>query len=256
MFITNAGKAYWMKVHELPEGTRTSKGTHLKSLLSVSANEDITAIVSLKEFTDDCFLFMGTAHGIVKKTCVSEFSNAKTRGIFAIRLDEGDKLVSAVLTSGGDELVLLSRHGKALRTAEDSIRAMGRGSRGVHGLRLGEGDELAALLKVAKDEQMLLISEYGYGKRVEFDEFSPHGRGTGGQRIYHVSEKTGELVGAVNVHSDDEIMIITSQGKSIKLKAKTVSIMGTAAQGVRILSIDKPDFVSGVDRIVQEEGVS
>jgi len=253
MFITSAGKAYWMKVHELPEGSRTSKGAHVKSLLTISPNEEITAIVSLKDFSDSEFLFMGTAKAVVKKVKTSEFVNAKTRGVIAINLDEGDKLVSALLTKGKDEVVLVSRRGKALRTHEDNVRAMGRSSRGITGMKLASGDELAGLMRVEKVEKMLILSEYGYGKRVDFSEFTPHGRGTGGQKIYTVTEKNGELIGCVSVLEDEEIMCITSQGKSIKLKVSEIRVMGCAAQGVRILSIDKPDFVIGLDRIVKED---
>jgi len=261
MFITSAGKAYWMKVHELPEGSRTSKGSHIKSLLTVSPNEDITAIVSLKDFSDNEYLFMGTARAVVKKVKTSEFANAKTRGIVAINLDEGDKLVSALLTKGSDEVVLISRRGQALRTHEDHVRAMGRSSRGISGMKLSKSDELTGLLRVdlgegcppEKVEKMLILSEYGYGKRVDFSEFSSHGRGTGGQKIYTVTEKTGEIVGCVSVLDNEDIMCITSQGKSIKLKVKEVRVMGRSAQGVRLLSIDKPDFVIGLDRIVKED---
>ena len=263
MFITSAGKAYWMKVHELPEGSRTSKGSHIKSLLMVSPNEDITAIVSFKDFSNEegkgPYLFMGTARGVVKKVAVKDFTNAKTRGIIAIRLDEGDKLVSAMLTGGQDEIVLISRKGRALRTHEEQVRAMGRSTRGVTGMKLGNDDELTGLLRVdstenEKDrEKMLVVSENGYGKRVEFSEFSSHGRATGGQKIYTVSEKTGEIVGCVSALNNEEIMCITSQGKSIKLKVSSIRVMGRSAQGVRILNIDKPDFVIGVDRIVKEE---
>jgi DNA gyrase subunit A len=261
MFITSAGKAYWMKVHELPEGSRTSKGSHIKSLLTVSPNEDITAIVSLKDFSDSEYLFMGTARAVVKKVKTSEFVNAKTRGIVAINLDEGDKLVSALLTKGSDEVVLISRRGQALRTHEDHVRAMGRSSRGISGMKLSKSDELTGLLRVdlgegrpsEKVEKMLILSEYGYGKRVDFSEFSSHGRGTGGQKIYTVTEKTGEIVGCVSVLDNEDIMCITSQGKSIKLKVNEVRVMGRSAQGVRLLSIDKPDFVIGLDRIVKED---
>jgi DNA gyrase subunit A len=253
MFITSAGKAYWMKVHELPEGSKTSKGSHIKSLLTVSPNEDITAIVSLKDFSDSEYLFMGTACGVVKKVKTSEFANAKTRGIVAINLDEGDKLVSALLTKGNDEVVLISRRGQALRTHEEHIRAMGRSSRGVTGMKLSKSDELTGMLRVDDKEKMLILSQYGYGKRIEFNEFTSHGRGTGGQKIYTVAEKTGEIVGCVAVLDNEDIMCITSQGKSIKVKVDDISIMGRAAQGVRILSIDKPDFVIGLDRIVKED---
>ena len=264
MFITSAGKAYWMKVHELPEGSRTSKGSHIKSLLTVSPNEDITAIVSLKDFSDNEYLFMGTACAVVKKVKTSEFVNAKTRGIVAINLDDGDKLVSALLTKGSDEVVLISRRGQALRTHEDHVRAMGRSSRGITGMKLSNGDELAGMLRAestegkppAKIEKMLILSEYGYGKRVEFSEFSSHGRGTGGQKIYTVTEKTGEIIGCVSVLDNEDIMCITSQGKSIKLKVKEIRVMGRSAQGVRLLSIDKPDFVIGLDRIIKEDEAS
>jgi DNA gyrase subunit A len=259
MFITSEGKAYWMKVHELPEGSRTSKGAHIKSLLTVSPNEDITAVVALKDFTDEGgqgpYLFMGTARGVVKKVRTGEFVNAKTRGIIALNLDTGDKLVSALLTNGSDEVVLISRKGQALRTHEDQIRAMGRSSRGVTGMKLSSDDELTGVLRVDAEEKMLILSEYGYGKRVEFGEFSSHSRGTGGQRIYTVTEKTGEIIGCVNVLENEEIMCITSQGKSIKLKVGSIRVMGRSAQGVKILSIDKPDFVIGVDRIVKDEDV-
>jgi DNA gyrase subunit A len=212
---------------------------------------------------------MGTARAVVKKVKTSEFANAKTRGIIAINLDEGDKLVSALLTKGSDEIVLISRRGQALRTHEDNVRAMGRSSRGITGMKLSKGDELTGMLRVDKNtdesgaerpaekiEKMLILSEYGFGKRVDFSEFSSHGRGTGGQKIYTVSEKTGEITGCVSVLDDDDIMCITSQGKSIKLKVNEIRVMGRSAQGVRILSIDKPDFVIGLDRIVKEDALS
>jgi DNA gyrase subunit A len=212
--------------------------------------------VSLKDPSAELFLFMGTARGVVKKVATREFANAKTRGINAIKLDEGDKLVSALITSGSDEVVLISRKGQALRTAEEHVRAMGRASHGVHGINLDNDDELTGVLRVDEAQTMLLLSEYGYGKRVGFSEFTSHGRGTGGQRIYTISDKTGEIVGCVTVRDDEEIMCITSQGKSIKLKVDGIRVMGRSAQGVRILNIDKPDFVVGVDKIVREESNS
>ncbi|MDR1215572.1 MAG: DNA topoisomerase (ATP-hydrolyzing) subunit A [Treponema sp.] len=253
MFITNAGKAYWMKTHELPESSRVAKGEHIKTLLTLSPDEDITAIVSFKEFSDHIFLFMATARGVVKKTPISEFINAKTRGVRAVSLDEDDKLVSALLTAGNDEVVLISRKGRALRTHEQAIRSLGRISRGVKGMKLDTEDELIGALKVTDSETMFLLSAYGFGKRVDFTQFNSHGRGTGGQHIYTVTEKTGKLVGCVNVLEDQEIMCITEQGKSIRLKVGNIRVMGRTAQGVRILNIDETDTVMGVDRIVQEE---
>jgi DNA gyrase subunit A len=252
-FFSTAGKAYWLKVHELPEGTRTSKGDHIRSLLQLNPSEEIAATVSLSAADANKCMLLATDKGTVKKVQVEEFHNAKTRGVTAIKLDEGEKLVAALLINGNDEIVMISRIGKALRTSGDSIRTMGRTSHGVKGMKLADDDELIAVLRVAPEESMFLLSEYGYGKRVGFDEFSQHGRATGGQRIYTVSERTGDLVAAVSIKDNEEVMVITSQGMSIKLPVKDIRVMGTGASGVRILNIAKPDFVVGMDRIVKEE---
>ncbi|AAS10790.1 MULTISPECIES: DNA topoisomerase (ATP-hydrolyzing) subunit A [Treponema] len=253
MFITNAGKAYWLKVHEIQEASRTSRGSHIKSLLSVSSDEEITAVVSLKEFDDKTYLLMATAGGVVKKVTTDNFANAKTRGIIAIKLDEGDKLVSAILTGGKDEIMLITRRGQALRTSEEDIRSQGRSSRGVTGIKLSSEDELTGALRVTENQKMLVMTENGYGKRVEFSEFSAHGRGTGGQRIYTLSEKTGEVVGLLTVFDDDEVVCITGQGKTIRISVDSVGTMGRSAQGVRILDIESPDMLIGLDVVARDE---
>ncbi|QSH92656.1 DNA topoisomerase (ATP-hydrolyzing) subunit A [Treponema medium] len=252
MFITNEGKAYWVKVHEIPEASRTSRGSHIKSLLAVSSDEEITTIVSLKEFSSDTYLLMATAGGIVKKVQTDSFQNAKTRGIIAIKLDEGDKLVSAILTTGKDELMLVTRHGQALRVSETEIRDQGRTSHGVIGIRLSGGDELTGALRI-NGGKLLVMSENGYGKRVDFSEFSPHGRGTGGQKVYTITEKTGEVVGLLAVADDDEIVCITGQGKTIRVQVSSINVMGRAAQGVKILDIESPDQLIGLDVVARED---
>ena len=252
MFITNEGKAYWVKVHEIPEASRTSRGSHIKSLLAVSSDEEITTIVSLKEFSSDSYLLMATAGGIVKKVQSDSFQNAKTRGIIAIKLDEGDKLVSAILTTGQDELMLVTRHGQALRVSETEIRDQGRASHGVIGIRLSGGDELTGALRI-NGGKLIVMSENGYGKRVDFSEFSPHGRGTGGQKVYTVTEKTGEVVGLLAVADDDEIVCITGQGKTIRVQVASINVMGRAAQGVKILDIESPDQLIGLDVVARED---
>jgi len=253
VFITSAGKAYWVKVHEIPEAARTSRGAHIKSLLTVSSDEEITTVVALKDFSDTEYLLMATAAGVVKKVKTSDFQNAKTRGIIAIRLDEGDRLISAILTRGKDEIMLITRQGQALRMTEQDIRPLGRASRGVCGLRLASGDELAGALRVNDESMMLIMTECGYGKRVNYSEFTPHGRATGGQKIYTISDKTGEIVGLITVEENDEVVCITSQGKTLRVKASTISKMGRAAQGVRILNIERPDTLIGIDTVAQEE---
>ncbi len=253
LFITNQGKAYWVKVHEIPESSRQAKGQSIKVLLSLGSEEEITAVVSQRNFTDEKFVLMATRQGVVKKVKISEFANAKTRGIVAIKLDQGDGLVTALLTSGKDEVVLVTRKGNALRFKEESVRAMGRASRGVQGIRLSDKDELAGVAMVLEREQMLLVSEFGYGKRTEYDNFSPHGRGTRGQICYKTTEKTGEVIGVLSVSDKDDLVCITSQGNTLKLRLSEVATLGKTAMGVRIVNITKPDVVVGVARVVKDE---
>lgn len=251
MFITNLGKAYYLKVHEIPEATRTTKGTHIKALLAVEAEEEITAVVSLKDFSSDVYVAMVTRNGIIKRLTTDNFVNAKVKGVKAMNLKDGDQLVSAILTKGDDSLMLITKQGKALRVAENTIRPQGRTAAGVRGINISDSDELAGAVRVADEQSILLITANGYGKRVNFDEFSEHGRGTGGQKIYSVTEKTGEVIGVITVLDDDEVVCITAQGKTIRINVNTVGIMGRAAQGVRVLNIDAPDFLIGVD-VVRE----
>ena len=253
LFITNQGKAYWVKVHEIPESSRQAKGQSIKVLLSLGSEEEITAVVSLRNFTAERFVLMATRQGVVKKVKISEFANARTRGIIAIKIDQGDSLVTALPTSGADEVVLVTRMGMALRFNEGAVRAVGRTSRGVQGIRLSQKDELAGVAMVAKGEQMLLVSEFGFGKRTAYENFSPHGRGTRGQICYKATEKTGEVVGVLSVSDKDDLVCITSQGNTLKLRLSEVSTMGKTAMGVRILNISRPDVVVGVARVVKEE---
>ncbi len=253
LFITNQGKAYWVKVHEIPESSRQAKGQSIKVLLSLGSEEEITAVVSLRNFTDERFVLMATRQGVVKKVPISDFANAKTRGIVAIKLDQGDGLVTALLTTGKEEVVLVTRKGNALRFNEEAVRAMGRASHGVRGIRLSGKDELAGVAMVREGEQMLLVSEFGYGKRTEYDNFSPHGRGTGGQICYRVTEKTGEVIGVLSVSDKDDLVCITSQGNALKLRLAEVAALGKTAMGVRIVNITKPDVVVGVARVVKDD---
>jgi len=252
LFITSEGKAYWMKVHEIPEANKTARGTPIKTLLAISANEEISAVVALKEFSEDQYLFMATGRGIVKKVKTVDFVNAKARGILAIKLNKGDRLISALLSEGINQMVLISRKGSALRFSEDVVRPMGRATRGVQGIRLTKDDELAGVLRVTEGEQMLLLSEKGMGKRIEYDNFSSHGRATKGQIAYKVSERTGELIGALSVKAEDDLVCITSQGNIIRLDLKDVPVQGKTAMGVRIVNIIEPDILVGMARIISE----
>lgn len=253
LFITNLGRAYWMKIHEIPESEKAARGAHIKGLLQVGPDEEITTVVSLKEFSDDLFLFMTTAQGVVKKVRSTEFQNAKTRGIIGIKLNDNDKLISAIPTTGDCEVMLISRRGKALRITEDSVRLMGRASCGIKGMKLSEGDEIASAVKVEKDANMILLTEKGVGKRISFDLYSVHGRGTGGQRIFGNTESKGEIIGAINVKDKDEVVCMTSQGKTLRFKATDIKEQGTGASGVNVVRVTEPDFIVGLDKVQADD---
>lgn len=253
MFITNVGKAYWIKIHEIPEAEKTSRGANIKGILQVGPDEEITTIVSFKEFSDEQYLFMTTSKGIVKRVRTSEFSNAKTRGIIGIKLNDGDKLVSVVQTKGDSEIMLVSRCGKALRINEESVRTMGRAGVGIRGMKLSEGDEIASAVMVQENENIILLTEKGVGKRISFDHFSVHGRGTGGQRIFGNTDGKGEIIGALNVKDNEEVVCMTSQGKTLRFKASEIKEQGQGASGVKIVKITEPDYLVGIDKVPEKE---
>jgi len=246
MVVTSLGKAYWLKVYELPEGSRTAKGKHLKTIFEFEDGEEITTSVTIEDFKEDQYLFMATRNGVVKRVSTYDFRNAKMRGIKAILLDEGDTLIKAELTSGEDHVMLVTKNGKGLRIDENNVRCMGRTARGVRGIRMAEDDYLVGVCPVKENYQMLLISENGYGKRTSFDEFNSHGRGTGGQKAYGNNAKTGNLVGALSVEENESIICITEQGKAIRLPITSISAMGRTAFGVRVLNTGFDDKITGI----------
>lgn len=253
LFVSNIGKAYWIKVHEIPETTKNARGTNIKSLIAIGADEEITTVVTLRNFKEDEFLFMTTASGIVKKVQTSEFANAKTRGIIGLKLRDADKLVSSILTDGKSEVLLVTRRGKALRFSENDVRSMGRASCGIKGMKLAEGDEIAGAIQIEPEDSILLLTEKGYGKRVKFENFNPHGRGTGGQKIFGKTEERGEIVGVLAVSEKDEIVCMTSQGKTLRVLAETIAQQGTPSSGVKVLRVVEPDFLVGFDKVPEDK---
>lgn len=253
LFVSNIGKAYWIKVHEIPETTKNARGTNIKSLIAIGADEEITTVVTLRDFKEDEFLFMTTASGIVKKVQTSEFANAKTRGIIGLKLRDADKLVSSILTDGKSEVLLVTRRGKALRFSENDVRSMGRASCGIKGMKLAEGDEIAGAIQIEPEDSILLLTEKGYGKRVKFENFNPHGRGTGGQKIFGKTEERGEIVGVLAVSEKDEIVCMTSQGKTLRVLAETIAQQGTPSSGVKVLRVVEPDFLVGFDKVPEDK---
>ena len=262
LFITSAGRAYWLKVHELPERTRQTAGQDIRSLLQMEDSEEVTAVVSLSKFSREEYLFMATARGVVKKVRTSDFSNARRRGVVAINLDAAeddgsgaaDHLVAAMLTDGKRDVVLIAASGRALRFAESAVRPMGRVSRGVRGLRLQPDDHLVGAASNEPGRRIFIVSRLGYGKCMEFTELTPHGRGTSGQYCYRNTEKNGPVVDMTATYEDDDLVCITTQGQAVKLAQQDVRVTGRgAALGVRIVRLAEGDQVVGVARVAKEE---
>ena len=260
LFITSAGRAYWLKVHELPERTRQTAGQDIRSLLQMEDAEEVTAVVSLSKFSREEYLFMATARGVVKKVRTSDFSNARRRGVVAINLDAdedggaADHLVTAMLTDGKRHVVLIAESGRALRFAESAVRPMGRVSRGVRGMRLQPDDHLVGAVSNEPGRRIFIVSRLGYGKCMEFDELTPHGRGTAGQYCYRNTEKNGPVVDMTATYEEDDLVCITTQGQVVKLAQQDIRVTGrSAALGVRIVRLAEGDTVVGVARAAKEE---
>ena len=252
LFISDKGKAYSVKVHEIVNVGRASKGQSIKLLLSLKEGEKIAASVSLKGDSKEEYLLYLTQKGFIKKVEASEFQNVRKTGIIAITLKKDDSVIEAIHTDGKREIIVATAKGHALRLKESTIRPMGRTARGVTAIRLGRDDYVCGMTKVLKDDDLLVVTANGYGKRVNFDNFTPHGRGTKGQFYIKENKKTGKVVGVLSVGKNDAFVIITNKGMIIKLKVKAVSRMGRTAGGVTLVNIKQPDSVAAVSRILQD----
>ncbi|MBR6199921.1 MAG: DNA topoisomerase (ATP-hydrolyzing) subunit A [Spirochaetales bacterium] len=243
LFLSNKGMVYQVKVHEIPLLSKNAKGETIKTMIGISPNEEITTAIAVKNFDPNRNLFFVTRQGVVKRVSLSEFEKNKTSGKRALALDENDSVVEVKVTDGSQDVIICTRQGKALRMKEESVRVMGRAARGVAGIKLTDNDEVCGMCVVNDDTLMLLVTENGYGKRLDCDLFAPHGRGTGGQRYYKYNEAKGEVVAVKQVAQTDDIMVITSSCKIIKIHASTISQQGRTASGIKLVKIVKPDFV-------------
>lgn len=250
--FSSLGRLHRLKVWEVPQGTRTSKGKPIVNLFDLQENERITVVLPIKQFSDDQFIFLATAKGIVKKTALSQYSSTRKMAVIAVTLDDDDYLVGAELTDGNNDIMLFSDAGKAVRFDESSVRATGRSSRGVLGMRLEEGQKIISLI-VSKDEQasVLTATENGYGKRTAVTDYTRHGRGTKGMIAIQTSDRNGKVVAAVLVHPEDEIMLITTDGIVVRTKVEQIREMGRATQGVTLIRVDQGTKLSGVQRVVE-----
>ena len=252
--FSNKGRVYWVKVYEIPQGSRASRGKPIVNLLQMQPNEKISAVLPVKNFAEDKYVFFSTSDGVVKKTALSDFSNPRKAGIIAIALDEGDNLIGVAQTDGKCDVMLFSNEGKAVRFEEGDVRSTGRDTRGVRGMNLSKGGKVIAML-VAEDEQqsVLTATERGYGKRTSIVEYTRHGRGTQGMIAIQTSSRNGKVVAAVLVRPEDEIMMITTGGVLIRTKVKQIREMGRSTQGVTLINLDEGSKLSGLQKIVESD---
>jgi DNA gyrase subunit A len=250
--FSNRGKVYWKKVYELPQAGRNARGKPLVNLLPLEENERITAVLPIREYEADKYVFMATTTGTVKKTSLADFSRPRASGIIAVELLEDDHLVGVAITDGTRDIMLFSSAGKAVRFNEEHVRAMGRTARGVRGITLGEGQRVIALM-IATDGSVITATENGYGKRTLVSEYPVHGRGGQGVISIQTTERNGEVLGAALVNDEDEVMLITDGGTLIRTAAKDISVMGRNTQGVRLISLGEGEKLAGIERIEEPE---
>ncbi|MBP9904567.1 MAG: DNA gyrase subunit A [Rhodoferax sp.] len=258
--FSNRGRMYWLKVWEVPQGSRGSRGRPIVNMFPLQEGEKITVVLALtgekRTFPADHYVFMATSMGTVKKTALDEFSNPRKAGIIAVDLDEGDFLIGASLTDGKHDVMLFSDGGKAVRFDENDVRPMGRQARGVRGMMLDDTQSVIAML-VAEDESqsVLTATQNGYGKRTSITEYTRHGRGTKGMIAIQQSERNGKVVAATLVHADDEIMLITDKGVLVRTRVSEIRELGRATQGVTLIGLDEGSQLSGLQRIVENDAI-
>jgi DNA gyrase subunit A len=254
--FSSRGRVYWLKVYNVPQGTRTSRGKPIVNLFPLSEAEKITAVLPIKEYDENHFVFMATAQGTVKKTPLSQFSNPRDKGIIAVELDDGDHLIGAAITDGKHDVMLFSDAGKAVRFEEDDVRPMGRQARGVRGMKLAEdgSQRVISMLVAANENQTVLTAtENGFGKRTAIAEYTRHGRGTQGMIAIQTSERNGKLVGAVLVGDEAEIMLISTGGVLIRTRVDQIREMGRSTQGVVLINLDEGTKLAGIECIAERE---
>ncbi|GFO56779.1 DNA gyrase subunit A [Geomonas sp. Red276] len=258
MFFTDAGKVYWLKVYEIPEAGRAARGKAIVNLLNLAAGEKITTIMPVKEFVEDKFIMMATRNGVVKKTNLMEYSHPRLGGIIALNLDEGDKLISVALTDGKQDVLLASASGKSIRFKEDEVRTVGRVSRGVRGMTLEDDDVvigMAILNEHFTDSTLFTVTENGYGKRTEIGEYRCQSRGGKGVITIKTTERNGNVVDIHQVSDENDLMLITDQGKILRVPVAGFSIIGRNTQGVRLMVMEADERVVAVARLAEKEEV-
>jgi DNA gyrase subunit A len=256
MFFTDQGRAYWLKVHELPEGGRATRGRSIINLIEKDKDEKIAAFVSVKEFKEDTFLIMVTEKGTIKKTVLSAYGNVRKGGINAINIASGDKLISVKMTDGSNDIVIGTKNGLAIRFHEKDVRDMGRVATGVRGVNLGKGDKVVGLLVIKRNDNILVVTEKGYGKRSDINDYRITHRGGKGVITVKTSEKVGKMIAMMEVVDGDELVIISTQGMVIRQSIKEIRVMGRNTQGVRVIRLNEGDTIADIAKVVPDEEVN
>jgi DNA gyrase subunit A len=251
LIFSDRGRAYWLKVHEIPDVGPGGKGKAIVNLVMMGPGEKVAALQAVKQWEDDKFIVMGTGRGVVKKTVLSAFSNPRAGGIIAMGVEEDDSLIAARLTDGTADVFIGTRNGMAIRFPESDVRAMGRSAYGVRGITLRDGDAVVAMETVRPGGTLLSVSENGYGKRTAVEEYRVQSRGGVGIISIHTSDRNGEVVGIAYVHDDDEVMLITQQGKVLRMVTRDIRTIGRATQGVRLIEMEEDDKVVSVARLAE-----
>lgn len=253
LFFTNRGRVYWLKVHQIPEAGRQAKGKAIVNLIQIGQDERVTAALPVREFTAGRYILMATKKGIIKKTSLEAYSRPRPSGIIAVTLEEGDELIGAEVTDGSRDIFLGTRDGLSIRFSEEDVREIGRIGKGVIGIRLEEGNEVVGMEIVRDDSTILTVTENGFGKRTSLDEYRSQGRGGKGIITIKTTEKNGKVAALAQVSEDDEILLITKQGKIMRMKAREISVQGRNTQGVRLLETEDGDRVISLAKVVERD---
>src|SRR5262245_22348667 len=253
LVFTEDGRCFWLKVHEIPQAGRAAKGKPIVNMINVSPDTKVSAIVTVRDFPEDQFLLFVTKQGTVKKTSLSQYSNVRSAGIKAIKIEDGDELIDVQVTSGTNDIVLATRHGLSIRFHEQDVREMGRDTTGVKGIELGPRDEVIGMVVIKREANLLVVTEKGMGKCSPIDEYRVQKRGGKGIITVHRTEKTGDAVSIKEVLPDDELMLITKHGVAIRMPVKGIRVAGRNTQGVRLVNLDNEDLVTDVARVVPDD---
>ena len=253
LFFTDKGKAYSLKVYDIPQAGRTARGKAIVNILNVEPGEQITAFLPVREFTEGKYIVMATKNAFIKKTNLMSFSNIRAGGLIALSLDAGDSLISAHLTDGKTDIFLGTKKGKSIRFNESAVREMGRQARGVRSIKLSGDDSTVSMITMDELTTVLTVTTRGYGKRTKSSAYRAQGRSGTGIINIKVTEKNGPVVGISKVHDSDELMISTSTGKIIRIPMKSVSVIGRSTQGVRLMNIEKGEYITGIATIAATE---